>query len=72
MRTRALGTWCLVASPFGHWDGRCFRELPVNYLPSTSTMYYYIDYELIFPFILEFNYTYGPYSGVIDKYYECM
>ena len=72
MRTHALGTWCLVGRLFGHWGGRCFRELTINYLPSTSTMYYYMDYELIFPFILEFNYTYGPYSGVIDKYYECM
>ena len=59
----------LVARLVGHWDGRCFRELTINYLPSTSTVihsilastiYYHIDYELIFSFTLRFNYTYSP------------
>ena len=52
----------LVARLVGHWDGRCFRELTINYLPSTSTVihsilastiYYHIDYELIFSFTLQ-------------------
>ena len=66
------GVWQVDPLVIGMVAASFVRELPINYLPSTSTMYYYIDYELIFPFILEFNYTYGPYSGVIDKYYECM
>ena len=68
------GVWQVDPLVIGMVAASFVRELPINYLPSTSTvtMYYYIDYELVFPFTLEFNYTYSPQSGVFDRYYGCI
>ena len=51
----------LVARLVGHWDGRCFRELTINYLPSTSTVIHSIlVLYIIICNTLQFNYTYSP------------